>query len=263
MVPAISRQGVPYFPVIHDAVPHPGDVSIAWDWRLGRELSHARAAIVLSRIVADRIAERSPDLPLIRMRLRAVLEDKAVRPKESAASDEIRLLFFGRFRDYKGLDLLRDAFSLVQASHPGIRLRVVGEGDASACAPGIEALAGVTVEPRWVPEGEIASLLAGSDAVILPYREASQSGIVPQALALGVPVVATPVGGLVEQVREGAGGLLAAAPTAPALAAAIARLSDGGTLAALRNEALAAARRSSDWDAAADELMTGLSRFIP
>jgi glycosyltransferase involved in cell wall biosynthesis len=57
-----------------------------------------------------------------------------------------------------------------------------------------------------VPETEIGSLLGWSDALILPYREASQSGVAAAALAAGRPVIATRVGGLREQ--------LAAAPQA-------------------------------------------------
>jgi glycosyltransferase involved in cell wall biosynthesis len=58
----------------------------------------------------------------------------------------------------------------------------------------------VTVENRWVPEAEIGALLAWCDAVILPYREASQSGVAAAALAAGRPVIATRVGGLREQL---------------------------------------------------------------
>ena len=90
-------------------------------------------------------------------------------------------LFFGRVRAYKGLDLLRDAFAALRERHPGATLRVVGEGDVEGCAPGLSALPGVTVEPRWVPDGEMPALLSAARAVVLPYREASQSGVLPLA----------------------------------------------------------------------------------
>jgi glycosyltransferase involved in cell wall biosynthesis len=61
---------------------------------------------------------------------------------------------------------------------------------------------GVTVENRWVPEAEIGALLAWSDALILPYREASQSGVAAAAMAAGRPVIATRVGGLREQLSR-------------------------------------------------------------
>lgn len=256
-----SRRGPAYVPVVHDAAPHPGDPSWAWDWRLGRELRCARAAVVLSGTVAASLAARSPGLPLIRMPLPALLAGAAPgRPAWRAGpAGQLRLLFFGRLQTYKGLDLLRDAFRILHRAHPGVTLRVVGEGEGGA---DLAALPGVRLERRWVPESEIPDLLAAADAVVLPYREASQSGIVPQALAMGVPVVATPVGGLREQVRPGRGGVLAAAVDPAALAAALAGLVDPARLADLRREAAAVGAAQADWDGAAEVLLSGLSRVL-
>jgi glycosyltransferase involved in cell wall biosynthesis len=66
----------------------------------------------------------------------------------------------------------------------------------------LRALPNVAVENRWVPEAEIASLLAWSDALVLPYREASQSGVAAAAISSRRWVVATRVGGLEEQFRD-------------------------------------------------------------
>ncbi|MGG5890461.1 glycosyltransferase family 4 protein [Falsiroseomonas sp. HC035] len=258
---ARSQKRPAYVPVIHDAAPHPGDPAWAWDWRLGRELGSARAAVALSDTVATSLAARAPGLPLIRMPLPALLAGRApartARP--TSPPGQLRLLFFGRLQTYKGLDLLRDAFRILHRAHPGVSLRVVGEGEAGADLAG---LPGVHLERRWVPEAEIPDLLAAADAVVLPYREASQSGVVPQALAMGVPVVATPVGGLREQVRPGAGGVLAAAVDAEALAEALAGLLDPARLASLRREAAAVGAAQADWTGAAEALVGGLSRVL-
>jgi glycosyltransferase involved in cell wall biosynthesis len=254
LAPAVGRASA-FVPVVHDALPHPGDTAFAWAWRLERELAPARAAIALSAAVKAALATRRPGLRLIRSRLPALLaEEGAASPPPEGAPD---FLLFGRLRPYKGLDLLRDAWRMLLARHPAARLRVVGEGDAEAAAPGLAALPGVTVEPRWVPEAEIPALLGSTRAVVLPYREASQSGVAAQALALGVPVVATPVGGLPEQVRPGRGGILAAAPDAAALAAALEAALAPGALARLRAEAVAA-RPVGEWDAVAAELVAAL-----
>ncbi|NGM21480.1 glycosyltransferase family 4 protein [Roseomonas stagni] len=258
VAPALARAGIPFVPVVHDAAPHPGDPAFAWGWRLRRELGAARAAVALSDAVAATLGREAPGLPLIRMALPALIE--APTPAPRGPGQGIRLLFFGRLRAYKGLDLLRDAFRQFHAGHPGATLRVVGEGDAEACAPGLSALPGVTVEARWVAEDGIGALLAEADAVVLPYREASQSGVAPQALALGIPVVATPVGGLTEQVREGEGGVLAGAVTAAAFAAALDRLAEPGALARLGQEARAAG--GPDWGAEVGRLVEGLDAVV-
>lgn len=253
LVPSVAQVAA-YVPVVHDATPHPGDVSIAWRWRLERELAVARAAVTLSDAVALSLRERHPALPLIRSSLPALLAEEGAPPPGGEVPD---FLLFGRIRPYKGLDLLRDAFAAVRARHPRVRLRVVGEGDAEAAAPGLSTLPGVTVEQRWVPEGELPALLASTRAVVLPYREASQSGVVVQALALGIPVIATPVGGLLEQVHPGRGGLLAAAPTSEAFAAALEAALAPGALEQLRAEALAA-RPGPTWEAVTQELLAAL-----
>jgi glycosyltransferase involved in cell wall biosynthesis len=256
--PLVARYlPVPFVPVIHDAEPHHGDLSLFWNWRLSSELRAARAAVALSNHVANELQYRAPALPFLRMQLPALYAGVNIKPNNDHC-----FLMFGRIRPYKGLDLLRDAFSCLRQSYPGVRLRIVGEGDVEACAPGISRIPGVTVEERWVPDVEIPILLGAATAVVLPYKEASQSGVVPQALALGVPVVATAVGGLREQVREGAGGLLAEAPTPKALAHAMSRVLTPGALPALRAAARLAGGQHLDWDSEAAKLVGFLRHLL-
>lgn len=252
------RLPVPYVPVVHDATPHPGDPALLWNWRLGAELRPARAVVALSEAVAGALRARAPHLPCLRLDLLAL----PMGPPLPAPPGPPCFLLFGRLRAYKGLALLRDAFARLRETHPEVRLRVVGEGDAEALAPGLSRLPGVTVENRWVAEADIRPLLGAASAVVLPYTEASQSGIIPQALAAGVPVVATPVGGLREQLREGAGGVLAAAATPEALARAMAGMLAPGAMERLRAEARAGAADAADWSGQAARLVEGLRPLL-
>jgi glycosyltransferase involved in cell wall biosynthesis len=257
VAPALRRAGIPFVSLVHDAAAHPGDPGLWWDWRLDRELDAASLAIALSAAVETALRARRPRLPVARLPLGAHLPAAALgaaHPTGRAAD----FLFFGRFRAYKGLDLLRDAFRLLRRSRPEARLRVVGEGDAEALAPGLSFLEGARVEPRWVAERDIPTLLAAAGALVLPYREASQSGVVSLAHALGVPVVATPVGGLAEQVTDGVDGAVAAAVEAAALAAAMARLCEPAERERLAEGARRTGRALTDWDAQADALLDAL-----
>jgi glycosyltransferase involved in cell wall biosynthesis len=255
--PRLARAGIPFVPVVHDAEPHPGDLAFGWSWRLRRELGPARAAVVLSDFVAEALQLRAPSLPLIRATLPALLIGNVPVSRSIGTG---RFLFFGRLRAYKGLDLLRDAFALLHARHPHATLRVVGEGDAEACAPGLSALPGVRVEPRWVPDAEIPALLAAADAVVLPYREASQSAIIPQAFALGVPIVATAVGGLTEQLGDGQGSVIAEDLSPAAFAAAMERMLEPEQAARLQEQAAEAGRAATDWNGTAEAIVAGLRR---
>ena len=108
----------------------------------------------------------------------------------------------------------------------------------------MRALPGVTVENRWVPEDEIGTLIAWSDVLVLPYREASRSGVVPAAIAAGRFVVSTRVGGLVEQLDGEAAGTLCE-PDASSLAAAL-----RGIFLLLRTSGQTWRRRIPDWHGA-------------
>ncbi len=96
---------------------------------------------------------------------------------------------------------------------PSFRLVVAGEFilDSSpfrehARRLGIEGA--VMFREGYVPAGEVSTLFAAADAVVLPYRSATQSGIVSLALGHGVPVIACNAGGLGDQVEHGRTGWL-------------------------------------------------------
>ena len=252
LAPRLARSGIAFFPVIHDAAPHPGDTAPLFEWRLSRELAAARAAVTLSEAVAAALERKWPQLPLIRLSLPAHLPYGVAEVSKST-----EFLFFGRLRAYKGLDLLRDAWPLVRAVWPEARLRIVGSGDPDPIAPGLAALPGVTLENRWVADSEMAQLIAAARSVVLPYREASQSGVLPLALAHGVPAIVTSVGGLAEQVTDGESGLIVP-PVAKHLADAMLRLRDVVLYTRIAQGAAAQGELLSDWTQHARLLREGI-----
>ncbi len=218
MAAALRRAGVPFAVTVHDADPHAGETWLV-QMRLQRALVRRAAAVVaLSSHVATRLAQQ--DVLGDRLVIRVAHPPFALgdAPPPFAHAGPARLLCFGRLLPYKGLDLLAAAMREVPAG--AMELRVVGAGPESGELAALRALPCVVVENRWVPEGEVCDLLAWADALVLPYREASQSGVAAAALAMGRFVIATSVGGIPEQI---AGQPLArlVAPDAPAIAAAI------------------------------------------
>src|SRR5206468_9242837 len=79
----------------------------------------------------------------------------------------------------------------------------------------------------FVPNQETAVLFAAADASLLPYRSASQSGVVQLSFAYGRPVIATRVGGLPAAVRDGVDGILCEPDDVHALTLAIGRMAAG------------------------------------
>jgi glycosyltransferase involved in cell wall biosynthesis len=222
--PPIRRAGVRVLMAVHDALPHPGDSYPLWRRHFRLELAATDGILVMSDYVAEQMARvyRYPRERTFRMPLPSPAFGAPRRPRTAPTGRPWRLMFFGRFRAYKGLSLLAEAYAALRGRF-AVTLRVVGEGDAAALGA-LAALPDVTIERRWVPEREVAALFDGTDVLVLPYAEASQSGVLATAFALGVPTVATPVGGLCEQIVSRSSGLLAGAATGPAIAEALAAL---------------------------------------
>jgi glycosyltransferase involved in cell wall biosynthesis len=220
---ALRRLGVPYWVVVHDADSHPGD-GFPLQMALQRRLAaRATGLIALSGHVAGRLRAQGD----LRGR-RLILSEHppfAFGPPPAPPGRHdgpLRLLFFGRLLPYKGLDLFADALRLL-SHRDDLEVVVAGQGPNSAALAALRAMSLVTVDQRWIPEDEIGSLLAWSDAVVLSHVEASQSGVAAAAIAAGRWVVATRVGGLVEQLADRPQARLCA-PNAEALAAGIVSL---------------------------------------
>jgi len=165
------------------------------------------------------------------------------------------LLFFGFVRRYKGLDVLIEAMPRVRAARD-VTLVVAGEfyEPIAPLVARIEELRlgdSVRVLDRYVPDEEVGDLVAAADAVVLPYRSATQSGVVLVAYAGGCPVISTAVGGLPEVVEEGVTGHLVPPEDPVALADAILGFYARGGRPAYEPAVHEAARRFS-WSAVTD-----------
>jgi glycosyltransferase involved in cell wall biosynthesis len=225
VAPAVRRAGARYHTILHDAQLHPGDRSGIVLPVLLRDAARADSVITLSDAVAEQALARGLARADRLVRLFHPANGPA-GPGVAAApgpGEPWRLLFLGRIQAYKGLPLLIDAVSQLRAEGHAVTLSVMGEGNLGDDAKRLATL-GATIVNRWLNEDEIAAALSTHHAVVLAHIEASQSGVAASAVGAGAPIVATPVGGLLEQVVDGETGLLAARPDADALADALRRL---------------------------------------
>ena len=112
---------------------------------------------------------------------------------------EPRILFFGLIRPDKGLDLLIEALPAVAAHVADVTLQVVGSPrmpiePLRERAEALGVAGRITWDLRFVPESEVAAVIAQARAIALPYRWIEGSGVLATALAQGVPPVVTAVG---------------------------------------------------------------------
>jgi len=167
------------------------------------------------------------------------------------------LLFFGYVRRYKGLDIMLRAMPAILRKDPSLRLVVAGQFLESPdiyrrLVEELGISASIDLYPGYVSRERTALLFAAADAVALPYRSATQSGVVQLAYGYGVPVIATPVGSLSEVVRHGETGWVAGDCSSEGVAEAV-----GEFLACRKNlmpvrSAIEKFRQEYSWDAFAD-----------
>lgn len=124
--------------------------------------------------------------------------------------DKIHFLFFGRIEEYKGLNLLYNSYSLLEKKYPSqCDLRIVGSGDFSGYIEKYTKLNAVEIVNRWIRDEEVISFFEKRNTVlVIPYISASQSGVIPIAMEVGCPIIATNVGGINEQVQDKKNGIL-------------------------------------------------------
>ena len=169
------------------------------------------------------------------------------------------LLFFGLIRAYKGVDLLLRALPLVARDRPDVRLVVAGDPlDSIEPLQSLATELGVNERIDWrlgfLPDHEVADVLAAASVVVLPYRRrVDASGVLALAIGHGLPIVASDVGSLGETVTEFGLGEVVPPEDVEALAAACVRLlgDDGRRDEAVRGAAKA--REALTWQAAARE----------
>ena len=123
--------------------------------------------------------------------------------------EEHSILFFGRIQEYKGLRYLIKATPLVAEKIPDFKVIIAGTGkDLAEHRNLLKGNPHFEVHDHFIPNAEVHRFFRRCSFVVLPYIEASQSGVVAMAFVFGKPVVATDVGSLGEMIEDGKSGIL-------------------------------------------------------
>ena len=165
-------------------------------------------------------------------------------PPEPSADGIPRVLFFGLLRPYKGLDVLLEAWNGIE----GAELWIVGMPRMDISALRERAGPGVRFVPRFVDDEELAEQFRSADLVVLPYREADQSGVLFTALAFGKPLLLSDVGGFPEIAATGAARCVPAGDAGALKRELRALLEDPQARARMRERALEAAQGPYSWE---------------
>lgn len=145
-----------------------------------------------------------------------IISKEEAREKLKINNEELIILFFGFIRKYKGLDLLLQAMADERIKKSGIKLLIAGEfyEDRKPYFDLIEKLRikdQLILRTDFIPESEVKYYFCAADAVVQPYRNATQSGVTPLAYHFEKPMIITNVGGLPALVPDGKAGIVAEA----------------------------------------------------
>ncbi len=217
----------------HDPIPHSGEggrQNVFWQETIYR---HSDIIIVHSRRFIDFVQKKynvkTVYVPLGKHDTYKILENK----KTLLTYDDqlFHFLFFGRISSYKGLQYLAQAYKKLSQERKDISLTVVGNGDFTPYQELYADLYNTRVFNQWVADEEVESIFTGEKLIaVVPYTDATQSGVALVAMGYGVPVIATDVGGISEQITDGENGLLVAPKDTDALYAAMKRLIEDSEL---------------------------------
>jgi glycosyltransferase involved in cell wall biosynthesis len=249
----------PLVTTIHDVFRHPGDRQTAPGAEYTRPIAFYRSQqiIVHSQAMQQALVNRfrvpaSRVTVLAHGELGSLYQRRSQQAVTSPVTSPVQrqprtLLFFGRIWPYKGLKYLLEAMPLIAERIPDVKLVIAGRGEELAqYLPADYDRGRYEVLNQFIPVEQVAPLFQRSAVTVLPYIEASQSGVA--ALSYGTPVVATDVNGLREMVRHGEDGLLVAPRSAQALADALIYLLSSPQLQAqMQAAALSRAQTDLSW----------------
>ena len=233
MAPALGsvckllKKGIKKIALIHNAIPH--EKSFIDKTFAKFFFAKCDGFIALSNLVKKDILEFVPDAKVL-VHPHPIYNHYRDRYDKNLAcsilkisSQRKNLLFFGLIREYKGLDVLIDAMQFLDNDY---QLIIAGESyenfskyqeliDTSPLKKNIK------VFEQYVPDEMVSTFFSASDLLVLPYRSATQSGVVTVAYQLELPMVVTNVGALGETVQSAGTGIVVETLSPGALAEGI------------------------------------------
>lgn len=244
----------PMVTTIHDVYSHPGDREKVFASEYTRPIAFYRSQqLIVHTQIHKNILNQKFHIPSNKIHVLPHGElgslYKRRSQKNSQPLETYTLLFFGRIWPYKGLKYLIEAMPLVAERIPEIKLIIAGKGE------NIEQYFANGYDPQryeilnnYISEEEVVNLFERSAITVLPYIEASQSGVAALSYGMGTPVIASDVGGLSEIVRHQQDGLLVPPRDVKGLADAIVYLlSDRQIYNQMKSEAINRCQQDLNW----------------
>lgn len=244
-VPVVLHIHAGEFGAFYDRMPRPVR------WGIRRTLHRASAVVALGQLLTLRLQQIAPEARIV-----AIPNGiRVVGPGSRAGGSEpVHVVFLGQIGDAKGTFTLLEAWAKLVTNGsnlPSARLTIAGDGEVDRARAVVARLhlAGSVRVRSWLPASEVAELLGSAHVLTLPSRYEGQPMAVLEAMARGLCVVASSVGGVPELIEDGASGVLVPPDDVDALAMALRTvISDREMRDRLGDAALERARQTFDVD---------------
>jgi len=235
MSSGLKRSGIKVAVLVDNLIPH--EESFIDSWMAKRVLSHADQVFTMAESVTkDVLAHKSNcQVKTLYHPLYEIYKSRYTKEEarsELKLSDKPVILFFGLIRPYKGLDVLIKALGIIHNELKDYQAYILGEAyeDEQKYKDLINQTgiaSNVVYRNEFIPDDELPLYFAACDVLVLPYRTATQSGIIGIAFQMDRPVIATQVGGLGEYIEDGQTGYLVKSDDPQALGTAILKFFNG------------------------------------
>lgn len=197
------KSGIKVTMIVHNVDDH--EASFWKSWLSRFQLNNADCFVTHGSELENRIKTIRPNAS-VRISPHPIFSQYPAPKNALERRAPLELLFFGLIRDYKGLDI---ALKGIAESHrQDIQLSIVGEfwegrKETESLIDRLGLRPRVEIVPRFVSDAEAAEFFGRCDAVLLPYKSVTGSGVIPVAYHYGKPVIVSDLPGLTDVVNEG------------------------------------------------------------
>ncbi|MEM7102366.1 MAG: glycosyltransferase family 4 protein [Bacteroidota bacterium] len=184
---------------VHDGIPHSGEGKFLEKWLNMACIKRADDIIFLTAFVRNAVKAASNFSGKAHVIPHGPITPEGLLSTNRKFPAKARLLFLGRLGYYKGIDLLINAVKKIE--HPAYDgLTIAGKRQKRLPIRFNDSR--IKLIDKWHADAEIAELVNTHDILVLPYREATQSGVVTIGISASIPMVCTKTGGLHEQLTD-------------------------------------------------------------
>ena len=227
------------FITIHDPIAHSGESIFLklLNKLLVKEIKKSDCIIILSSLfknyICNKYSKSESNVIVVPHGIFHSYVEKSLvndNPIIKYEENKTNFLFFGRIEEYKGIDILLHAYFELEKKYLNkITLTIVGSGDFTPYNRLFDKLSNKVLINRWIKDEEVNKFWRGKNIVtVLPYKDASQSGVINVAMLNKSLIIASDVGGLSEQLDYGRLGILVKANDIKELYNAMSKIANNG-----------------------------------